>query len=62
MRRIKYINKDGEFKTFVHSPEQGMAHADVVMNRMGFKRRGKWAHADARAVLRKKKGKQEVIL
>ena len=62
MRRIKYVNKDGEFKTFVHSREQGMAHADKVMNRMGFKRRGKWAHADARAVLRKKKREQEAFL
>lgn len=55
MRRIKYVDKDGNFKTFVHSREQGMAPADQVMNRMGFKRRGKWAHADAREVLRKKK-------
>ena len=62
MRRIKSVNKDGEFKTFVHSREQGMAHADKVMNRMGFKRRGKWAHADARAVLRKKKREQEAFL
>ena len=62
MRRIKYVDKDGNFKTFVHTCEQGIAHADKVMNRMGFKRRGKWAHADARAVLRKKKRIAETFL
>ena len=61
MRTIKYVDKDGNFKSFRCSKEGGMAHADKVMNRMGFRRRGKWAHADTREVLRKKKREQEVV-
>lgn len=59
MRTIKYVNKDGVFKSYRHDRDQGMAWADHVMNRRGFKRRGKWAHADAREVLRKKKEKEQ---
>ena len=62
MRTIKYVNKNGVFKSYRFAADQGMAHADQVMNQMGFKRRGKWAHADARAALRKKKRNQEVVL